>query len=79
MRANCHAAQDLAKRLNNAEKQHAVVKEHFETFQKNNFTELEIEKMRAQQKVWLEDVIDMSKHDKLPNPYELSVSRSECS
>ncbi|RDX46393.1 hypothetical protein OH76DRAFT_1356133 [Lentinus brumalis] len=65
---------DLVRRHLNAVARYAVAKAHLADVSKD-IPEAQLEEMQAEEKTWLADVVDMAKHDQLPNPYELKVDR----
>ncbi|KAI0741135.1 hypothetical protein C8Q76DRAFT_608959 [Earliella scabrosa] len=65
---------DLCERHRNAMKQQPIAEAHFKKIEAK-FSQEEIDDMRATEKRFLADVVDMSKHKTLKNPYELKIER----
>ena len=55
-------------------KQQPIAEAHFKKIEAK-FSQEEIDDMRATEKRFLADVVDMSKHKTLKNPYELKIER----
>ncbi len=69
-------ARDLVRKHVNAIAQYAIAKAHLEDITKDIPKE-QLAEMQAEERAWLADVVDMDKHDKLGNPYEIKVERGE--
>ncbi|KAI0684999.1 hypothetical protein C8T65DRAFT_712839 [Cerioporus squamosus] len=69
-----NAPQDLATKYTRTETQSALASAHLEAVS-NTMAKKEVKAMKAEEKEWLEAVVNMSNHKTLKNPYELTADR----